>query len=195
MGQQLPVPRGQTGMRRRCERRLHTTAEQPYEQQREPEPRHRLPSKALHCSICFSNSAEIKATWKTLRQRGGLRSLEHRAQSADPRPPAGGEAGFFRRLFDEVSHVPSAVDDANARHNFGSQCRWRDDRSGLMHLICRCSMASTSVVGAVIFGLAWQRFNNTREASGVCLGSRFCPAMTIRPLVPSENAKRWHFFG
>src|SRR5207249_2032035 len=66
MDQQLPIPCGQTGIRRRCERRLHATAEpkseQPKKQQRQSGPRHRLSSKALRWSICCSNSAENMAS-------------------------------------------------------------------------------------------------------------------------------------
>jgi hypothetical protein len=31
---------------------------------------------------------------------------------------AGGEAEFFQSLFEELSNVPLAVDDANATHDF-----------------------------------------------------------------------------
>src|SRR5437667_8258142 len=83
MGQQLPVPWGQTGIRRRCERRLHATAElkpeQPKKQQRQSGPRHRQSSRASRWSICCSNSAENMASlesWVRSRptSRNDLRS-------------------------------------------------------------------------------------------------------------------------
>jgi hypothetical protein len=48
----------------------------------------------------------------------GRLSIEHRTQFADPRALAGGEAEFFQSRFEELSNVPLAVDDANARHDF-----------------------------------------------------------------------------
>jgi hypothetical protein len=41
----------------------------------------------------------------------------HRAQFADLRVLAGGEAEFFQSLFEELSNVPLAVDGANATHD------------------------------------------------------------------------------
>jgi len=50
--------------------------------------------------------------------RSGRLSIGHRTQFADPRALAGGEAEFFQSCFEELSNVPLAVDDANARHDF-----------------------------------------------------------------------------
>jgi hypothetical protein len=50
----------------------------------------------------------------------GRRSIEHRTQFADLRALAGGEAESFQSRLEELSNVPLAVDDANARHNFSS---------------------------------------------------------------------------
>jgi hypothetical protein len=43
---------------------------------------------------------------------------ENEVGFADLRARAGGEARFFQSLFEEISTVPLAVDDANARHDF-----------------------------------------------------------------------------